>query len=216
MNVARGLEKRLERLLEGVAGRVFSGRLHPSELASKLAREADFARFEHQTGPATANRFVVHLNPRDLTMDARELEALLTDELTEQIEDEGLRVEGPIEVLVSTHESNPVGQVRCHVEVSPGPGTTWANLVASGETYPVARNRAIIGRSPESDVLVPHDDVSRSHALLYRERGQIWIVDLESANGTLVDGQAVGSEPVAVQAGSRLTLASHSYRLVLA
>ena len=214
VNVARSLERRLERLIEGVAGRIFSGRLHPSELAGKLAREADFARFPHITGPATANLFVIQVNPRDLSVDASELEAMLADEMTAYTAEEGLRLEGPVEVRIeATPETSP-GRAECHVEVVPGPPVVWAHLNGSRETLDIGRNRALIGRAPECDVVVPHDDVSRRHALLYRERGQVWIRDLSSANGTRIDGTAIGPEPGLVHQSSMVSMASHRYRFV--
>jgi pSer/pThr/pTyr-binding forkhead associated (FHA) protein len=71
-----------------------------------------------------------------------------------------------------------------------------------------------MGRSPESDVVIPHDDVSRRHALLYRERGQAWIRDLSSANGTTVDGTRLGTDQVPVSHGSTIQLAGRRYRFV--
>ncbi len=214
MSVARSLERRLERLLEGVAGRVFSGRLHPSELAGKLAREADFARFPHATGPATANRFVIEVNPRDMTVDTTELQQILAREMAEYTADEGLRLEGPVQVDITPTGSVAPGRVECHVEVVPGPPVVWARLTSKGETLDIGRNRALIGRSPDSDVVVSHDDISRGHALIFRENGQAYITDLASANGTTVDGARVGDDPTPVKQGSIITLGSHRYRFV--
>jgi pSer/pThr/pTyr-binding forkhead associated (FHA) protein len=64
--------------------------------------------------------------------------------------------------------------------------------------------------------VVPHDDVSRRHALILRERGQVLLRDLGSANGTTVDGVRVTGEPVVVEPGSVITLAGHRYRLAVA
>lgn len=214
MNVARSLERRLEKLIEGVAGRFFSGRLHPSELAGKLAREADFARFDHATGPATANLFVIQVNPRDLTVDASKLERMLAAEMTAYTTEEGLRLEGPVEVRIEPSQLASPGRAECHVEILPGPSVAWAQLTAKGEILEIGRNRVLIGRAPETDVVVAHDDVSRRHALLYRERGQAWIRDLSSANGTSIDGTAVGQEAAPLSHGSVLSLASHRYRFV--
>lgn len=214
MNVVRNLERRLERLLDGVAGRVFSGRIHPSELAGKLAREADFARFEHFTGPATANLFVIRVNPDDLSVDTTRLERMLAAEMTAYTTEEGLRLEGPITVRVEPHEGAQSGKVDCHVEVQPGPPVVWARLVGPDETSDVGRNRATIGRSTESDVVVNHDDISRQHAIIYRETGRAWIKDLSSANGTTVDGQAVHDQPVVIEEGSMVGLSGHRYRFV--
>ncbi len=204
----------MERLIEGVAGRVFSGRLHPSELAGRLAREADFARFEHATGPATANLFVIQVNPRDLTVDPSKLERMLAAEMSAYTSEEGLRLEGPVQVRIEANSAATSGRANCHVEVSPGPPVVWAQLTAKSETLDIGRNRAVVGRSSEADTVVSHDDVSRRHALIYREHGQPWIVDLSSANGTTVDGVAVRDDPAQLHQGSVVSLASHKYRFV--
>lgn len=214
VSVVRNLERRLERLLEGVAGRVFSGRVHPSELAGKLAREADFARFEHPTGPATANHFVIRVNPDDLPADTAKLEEMLAAEMTAYTTEEGLRLEGPVGVRIEPLDKAAPGKVQCHVEVVPGPPVVWARLMGEDETVDVGRNRSVIGRAPECDVVIDHDDISRRHALIYREGGQTWIKDLGSANGTILDGTRVGDEAVAIQEGSVVTLSDHRYRLM--
>jgi hypothetical protein len=213
MTVARSLERRLERLIESMAGRMFSGRLHPAEMAGKLAREADFARFNHPTGPATANVYVILVNPRDLTMDSAELERLLEAEMYEYTAEEGLRLEGPVTIRITPSDETRPGRSTCHVEVAPGAPTVWARLVGS-ETYEIGRNRVAIGRSEEGDVVIPHDDISRRHAILYREKGQKWLWDIGSANGTWVDGVPVRTEPRLVQQGATITLGGHKYRFL--
>lgn len=214
MNVARGLERRLERLLEAVAGKVFSGRLHPSELAGKLAREADFARFDHASGPATANLFVIQVSPGDLTVDAHKLEAMLAAEMEAYTTEEGLRLEGPVSVRIVASDAAPSGRAQCHVEVAPGPPVVWATLSGDSASFEVGRNRAIIGRSAECDISLDHDDISRRHALIFRQGGQSWVRDLASANGTFADGVRLGDDPVSIATGSVVSLSEHRYRFL--
>ena len=214
MSVVRNLEKRLEKLLEGVAGKVFSARLHSSEIAGKLAREADFARFDHETGPATANTFTILVNPRDLTLNVEELQQTLTDEMVKYTTEEGLRLEGPVSVRIEESEVVAPGGATCHVEVTPGPGVTWARLISEETTAEIGRNRSIIGRSHDSDVVIDQQDISRAHALIWRQSGQIWLRDLGSANGTSVDGKRLGSEPIVIQSGSVLGFSGHQYRFM--
>lgn len=208
----RSFERRLEHLFEGVSGKFFSGRLHPSEIAGKLAREADFARFEHVAGPATANSYTIVVNPRDLTLEPGELQDILADEVTRYTTEEGLRLEGPVSIAIETDEGVSPGTVVCHVEVKPGPIVPWARLVGP-VTVDIGRNRVIIGRSPGSDVVLPHEDISRSHAGLWRQDAKIWVRDLGSSNGTTVDGSRIGQDPVVVIPGSVLGFSQHRYRL---
>lgn len=212
--MVRSLERRLERLLEGAVGRAFSGRLHPSEIAGRLAREADFARFDHVSGPATANSFTLTFNPRDLNIDQAELEALLSAEMTAYAADQGLRLEGPALVSIRTDNDVTPGQLRSHVEVVPGPPVVWARLVSDTESHQVGRNRTLIGRAPEMDIVIGADDVSRHHAVLWRERGTTFVRDLGSSNGTFVDGVRVTEEPVVVEHGSMLGLSGHTFRFL--
>ena len=52
--------------------------------------------------------------------------------------------------------------------------------------------RATVGRDQACDVVLDDDSVSRKHAELFRdERGQYRIKDLESANGTFIDGKKI-------------------------
>ena len=213
MRIARELERRLERLFEGAAGRVFSGRVHPSELAARIAREADLAFFDHPTGPATANSYVVTMNPEDVAASQDELERKLGSTLSQYAAEKGLRLPGPAKVVITESEEVPTGQFTCLAEITGGTILPWARLVGS-QTYPLGPNRALIGRGDDTDVVIPHDDVSRHHALVWREQGRAWISDLGSANGTTIDGTAVVAEPTPLEHGSMLTLASRRFRFL--
>lgn len=212
MNLVRGLERRLERLLEGVAGRVFSGRLHPTEIAGRLAREADFARFEHDSGPATANHYTLLVNAKDLDGDPADLERSLTEELERYTADQGLRLEGPCRVRVEASDRVTPGHLACHAEVVPGPLKAWAKLIAQGTSLEIGHNRAIVGRGEEADVVIPIQSVSRQHALIWREGGRAYIADLRSANGTLLDGKRVGETPAPLDPGSMIVFAAQPFR----
>jgi ABC transport system ATP-binding/permease protein len=52
-------------------------------------------------------------------------------------------------------------------------------------------DRLTIGRDPSNDVVLPDPNVSRFHAEVLRRNGRVDVVDLDSLNGTRVDGQAV-------------------------
>lgn len=54
--------------------------------------------------------------------------------------------------------------------------------------------RATVGRDAACDVVLDDDSVSRKHAELFRDdRGQYRIKDLDSANGTFIDGEKVSA-----------------------
>src|SRR6478672_2721290 len=53
-----------------------------------------------------------------------------------------------------------------------------------------------IGRAPDSDIVISDLSVSRNHAELRRTASGYQIVDLDSHNGTFVNGQQIGSAPL--------------------
>jgi adenylate cyclase len=63
-----------------------------------------------------------------------------------------------------------------------------------------------VGRSDDSDVLIPSDIVSRNHAMLQRsDDGTFYLIDMGSRNGSFVNGTRV-SVPAALNDGDEISL----------
>ena len=62
--------------------------------------------------------------------------------------------------------------------------------VTKGMVFPL-ETRLTIGRGEENDIRLSHSTVSRSHTLVYMEDGQAVVEDIESRNGTYVNGEQV-------------------------
>jgi predicted component of type VI protein secretion system len=60
------------------------------------------------------------------------------------------------------------------------------------------RDRLCVGRSPGCDIVLSAPSVSRRHALLVRQKDGFEVWDLESANGTWVNGTRVGRKVLSV------------------
>jgi hypothetical protein len=74
------------------------------------------------------------------------------------------------------------------------PGAAGAKLTISymGETFPVTKDRFIIGRGKQSsDLTIKDPNVSRQHAMIEFSNGQYYIVDMGSTNGVEYNGQRV-------------------------
>lgn len=72
----------------------------------------------------------------------------------------------------------------------------WAN-----KTYPL-KGKLVVGRAPPAAVLLEDDSISRKHAELERNpRGAVFLRDLGSANGTLLNGERLSQEPVEINPG---------------
>jgi hypothetical protein len=64
----------------------------------------------------------------------------------------------------------------------------------------------VIGRGDEAHWVILDEDLSRAHAEVRRGWDGVSVVDLDSKNGTRVDGAKVGSEPVELRDGATLAL----------
>jgi hypothetical protein len=202
-------------MLDGMAGKVFHGRVHPTEIAQRLVREADLASTDHATGPMVPNAATVILNPGDLELPPATLTRVLTEAFEAHAAEEGWRLPGPTYVSLKLDQDIPPGSLQCRLETRRGPRHPWGRLSGT-DTVDLSNNRMFVGRSADCDVVLPYDEVSRMHALIVRRHGSVWITDLGSANGTHVDGISVGDEPCEFHPGSVITIADRSFRLEIA
>ncbi|MGN6108981.1 MAG: diguanylate cyclase [Kofleriaceae bacterium] len=71
------------------------------------------------------------------------------------------------------------------------PCLTAITGTSAGHVHRIPRGESVIGRSLGADIRIVDDGVSRRHARLRDDGEQLWIDDLESRNGTFVNGQRI-------------------------
>lgn len=87
-----------------------------------------------------------------------------------------------------------VGQSELRVGARPldPPAVSEWSLQGVYGREPLALDQPLtIGRGDDCDVLLMDDHISRQHAKLVRSADVVWLQDLDSANGTFVNGQRV-------------------------
>ena len=70
------------------------------------------------------------------------------------------------------------------------------NGICAGTVFFLPDVPTVLGRSPESHVQVTDPWISSMHALFERRGEQLWVVDLDSRNGTFVDEERVHEAPI--------------------
>ncbi|MDI3389406.1 FHA domain-containing protein [Streptomyces sp. B-S-A8] len=111
-----------------------------------------------------------------------------------------LSLQGPAEAAPSLAGST----ARLHVVAGPDAG--GVHLLHGG--------RISIGRAADADVPLDDPDVSRLHcAVTVGEDGRVSVADLDSTNGTSVDGRPVTDRPVRLSPGALLRIGESTLRL---
>jgi pSer/pThr/pTyr-binding forkhead associated (FHA) protein len=77
---------------------------------------------------------------------------------------------------------------------------------------PLDRGLIVVGRYHRCDVRIHSQRVSRHHCCLSREEGAVLVRDLDSTNGTFLNGRRIRNGRL--RPGDELQIAHHRYRLV--
>lgn len=78
-----------------------------------------------------------------------------------------------------------------------------------GDPIPLIKDRLIIGRRGDVDIQLKFPNVSSQHCRMSLEYGYWFVRDLNSRNGTKVDGRAVVRKRLDPK--SKITIAKHEY-----
>jgi hypothetical protein len=191
-------ERGLERMVDGVFGRAFRSNLKPVELGRRLLREMDDHRNVDVKGRTVVpNAFTFRISRADNEQLVDVHEALvseLCDAAREYARDEGYWFLGPVKVAVEVNDQLRPGRFELVSQMQQAAGGAGAGslVLNDGTRIPLASKPVVIGRHPDSDIVLNDANVSRRHAEV-RAAGQGFAIsDLQSTNGTRVNGLVVG------------------------
>ena len=205
--------------MEGVFNRNSRLRVRPIELGRRLLSEMDHNREVDVKGRRLApNVFDIKLSPADKAAFA-DVEPALIAELAEAVrhyaKDEGYHLPGEVKITLSEDTSSKPG--RFHVETTtekPAPGdSAWTEekppvvtssavtpsvsyLVRGVERIRITEKALTIGRQSDCDLVIPDSNVSRRHAEVRILPEGATITDLNSTNGTKVNGAKIADARV--------------------
>ena len=212
MSQVRRLQSRFTDLIDRITS-VATGRGQSIDLVSAILREAERGLIEGPAGPTVPNVFSVAAGEVPEPAERSHLERALAEQVAEAVVRRGRRFDGPFSVKLA-----PGGR-KAEIEAAfePGPLPAWAVLTSTEDDLPVTihHNRAVVGRSKDADIVINRTGVSRNHALVWRQSDRIWIADLQSANGTLVNGESV-FEVVEVRRSDAILFGGAAYTLGMA
>lgn len=237
MRLIAALERRLERLFERPAARLFPTPMHPIQLQRRLERALEVERLEGASRVYAPDEYSLHLHPADLAAlrrEAPDLERELAAALAARTRQRGYHLRRAPTVRIVADAETPRGEVHVGASVSGGedglsddalpPEATavyrappvarpMAQLVVTEPSVAARRVRiegalVRIGRAADNQVVLRDAKISRHHGELRVRRGTLVYRDLGSTNGSHVNGTKVGE--MAVGLGDQIEIGDTS------
>jgi len=193
----RAVEQRLERLVEGTVGRLFSGGVRPIEISRKIGHAMGDSRSVGVKGqPVVANHFAVLLSAADLERFADIHDTLvrdLSDAARETARDEGWTFMGPVSVEIVESSNLRSGIVRIEARMKEADGSIGVLHLPNGQQMVLGEYLVTMGRLPECTVSFDDPNISRVHAEIRPDGGGFIVSDAGSTNGTSVNGVKISN-----------------------
>ena len=95
-----------------------------------------------------------------------------------------------------------------HTEPVDRPVLLRMDGIQAGEVASLTILPCVIGRHPSCQLVIDDPSVSRSHARIFLQAGELWLQDLGSRNGTFIDGRLLQSKQL--RDGTLLQLGHHA------
>lgn len=201
--VLQSLERRLERMVEGVF-RGSRSAIRPIELGRRVVRAMDDQRSVDVKGRRIVpNDFTVTLSERDYAS-FEEIHDVLTAELVEAVREyareEGYHFMGPVRVELTEDANQRAGRFEVHAQLRQSKGGAGAGslVMPSGQRISLGDRPVDIGRSSDCAITLSDHNVSRRHAEIRPGARGYAVVDLGSTNGTMVNGTRIRDEQTLV------------------
>jgi hypothetical protein len=191
VNAIARFEHLCARVVEGTFARIFPSALEPAHVGRKLIAA--------QAATLT-DTFLVRVHPVDYARFAAD-RAFLEARWSAMLRENAPAHEQPQAIL---HEDRAIiaGSVTIEALIDDRP--TLVSLVRpDGETLPLFDGMRI-GRNDDNDVVINDGRVSRHHARIVADGAAFAIEDLQSSNGTFVDG--VASDRARIGPGSSIVV----------
>jgi Protein of unknown function (DUF3662)/FHA domain len=214
--VLKKVENRLERIFERSLSRPFKNSLQPIEIGARIIREVDLTRRLSSQGPISANQIKVWLNPPDAERFngfQKALIAELEETVRQHAVSEGYNFVGPVKVEVFIDDDLKSGNLAVTTEFVGG--ESQPRLISDdGRSFVIGDRPLVIGRSPDIDVVINDTNVSRRHAEVWRTNDGVAVRDLDSTNGTYVNGHRISA--VSLSPRDDITVGALHLRIELA
>ena len=195
--VLKRIEQKLEKLVEGTFTRAFPSSVKPIELGKRVRRVLEDKKTIGVQGQIIIpNRYVISLSPKDLENIESIQESIqreISSSIRDHANDENYHFQGTLTVEILSNSSLKTGSIEVDglFEENKGGFPPGSLIDENGERLIITEQKLSIGRDTESTMQVVDVEVSRNHAEIRLLNTSFVLIDLQSTNGTFVNGQRV-------------------------
>ncbi|WP_243075964.1 DUF3662 and FHA domain-containing protein [Microbacterium sp. SS28] len=201
MGLLDSFEKGLERAVNSAFAKTFRSGIQPVEIASALRSELDKkAAVVSRDRILAPNSFTVRLSPADDDKMAS-LGSALGHELDTLVQKhakaQGYSFAGPVTISLERDDQLSTGTLRVDSASAEG-RVSWRGVVdIAGTRHPLVKARTVIGRGSDADITIADAGTSRRHVEILWDGSRAMVRDMNSTNGTLLDGRKVSEAALA-------------------
>ena len=195
--VLKRIEQKLEKLVEGTFTRAFPSSVKPIELGKRVRRVLEDKKTIGVQGQIIIpNRYVISLSLKDLENIESIQESIqreISSSIRDHANDENYHFQGTLTVEILSNSSLKTGSIEVDglFEENKGGFPPGSLIDENGERLIITEQKLSIGRDKESTMQVVDVEVSRNHAEIRLLNTSFVLIDLQSTNGTYVNGQRV-------------------------
>ena len=195
--VLKRIEQKLEKIVEGTFTRVFPSSVKPIELGKRIRRVLEDKKTIGVQGQIIIpNRYVISLSLKDLENIESIQESIqreISSSIRDHANDENYHFQGTLTVEIFSNSSLKTGSIEVDglFEENKGGFPPGSLIDENGERLIITEQKLSIGRDTKSTMQVVDVEVSRNHAEIRLLNTSFVLIDLQSTNGTFVNGQRV-------------------------
>lgn len=216
MSALNRFEQFMESIVEDSVARLFRSPVQPAEIAKRLERAMESQQTISVRRVIVPNLYRVFLNPGDFAAFERfrtEVEREMANYLSELATERNFTMLEHPKVIMGEDTAVPRRTIQVVAETGQQnkDGTQVMSTTAHMQVVPQAQRRALLlletpdgphpiplestlltlGRGLNNDIILEDTRVSRHHAQLRYKTRRFWVTDLNSTNGTYINGERI-------------------------
>ncbi|MBP1467135.1 DUF3662 and FHA domain-containing protein [Candidatus Chloroploca sp. M-50] len=217
MSALSRFEQFMEQMVEGSVARLFGSPVQPVEIARRLERAMESQQTISVSRVIVPSFYKAYLHPQDFGAFQpvqAQLEQEMASYLSELAQERNFAMLEHPRVLLAEDQAVPRRSIQVVAEMATSQSAETTQIISGVGPAGQRRTHALLllqsphgpqpieiqstgvslGRGLDNDIILEDARVSRHHVQLrYRQR-RFWLLDLESTNGTFVNGERIAEK----------------------